>query len=95
MSLVIEGGFAVFPALARPFTVSVAELPPGDADRLRELAADERLYESPGRPPYPDARTYTVTVTSGGSDRTVTASDPLPGPLAELVDVVERHRRAG
>jgi hypothetical protein len=94
VSVEIDGGLAPFPGLAHPFTVSTAGLPPEDADRVAKLVADDRLFEIPWRPPPPDARHYTVTVSSGGSDRTITAFDPLPSPLRDLIDVVERHRRS-
>jgi hypothetical protein len=94
VSVTIDGGLAAFPGLSRPFTVSTADLPPEEADRLVKLAADERLLDVRADPPPPDGRTYTITVTSGGTDRTITASDPLPEPLRGLIDVVERHRRS-
>jgi hypothetical protein len=94
VSVAIDGGLAAFPGLSRPVTVSTADLPPEEADRVAKLVADERLFDVPGNPPPPDARSYTVTVASGGTDRTVTAFDPVPAPLRDLIDVVQRHRRS-
>jgi hypothetical protein len=94
VSVAIDGGLAPFPGLSRPVTVSTADLSPEDADRVAKLVADERLFDIPRDPPPPDARSYTVTVASGGTDRTVIAFDPVPAPLRDLIDVVRRHRRS-
>jgi hypothetical protein len=98
VTVAIEGGFGAFPGLARPFTVDAAGLPPDETDRLAKLVAESGFFELPSSPQGgagPDARTYTVTVSQGSHSRTLTASEPLPAGLRELVNAVEQHRRGG
>jgi hypothetical protein len=98
----IDGGLAPFPGLSKPFTVDAAELSPTDADELAKLVAESGFFELPDSPPAgstgwggPDARTYTVAVTTGDRVRELTLTDPLPNTaLRALVNFVEARRRA-
>jgi hypothetical protein len=90
-----DGGFGAFPGLAEPVTVTASELPRQDADQLSKVVAESGFFELPephGSSQLRDARTYTITVSQGDHRRTLTAPEPLPGGLRELVDMVERYR---
>jgi hypothetical protein len=93
-----EGGFGAFPGLAEPVTVDASQLQPEDADRLEKVVAESGFFEIPeplGRgESMRDARTYTITVSKGEHRRTLTAPEPLPGGLRELVNEVEQYRGA-
>src|SRR4051794_26023701 len=97
VSVESEGGIAAFPGLAKPYTVDAGGLSGEEADRLAKLVAESGFFELPEPPSGggPDARTYTITVRQGHRSRTVRAPEPLPSALRELVNLVERHRRAG
>jgi hypothetical protein len=97
VTIEVDGGLAALPGLARPFTVSAADLPPDDARQLGRLVAESRFFELPQQrgSARPDARSYTITVKADGRSRTLTLSDPLPNAaLRQLVQLVERRRRA-
>ncbi len=98
VTVAVDGGIAAFPGLARPYTVDAADLTPEEAEELASLAADFFALPEPAVEPRfsaPDARTYTITVSSGGQERTLTLTDPLPDDPAvrRLVDLVEERRR--
>lgn len=98
VTVAVDGGIAAFPGLARPYTVDADDLTPEEAEELASLAAGFFALPEPAVEPRfstPDARTYTVTVRSGGQERTLTLTDPLPDDPAvrRLVDIVEQRRR--
>jgi hypothetical protein len=98
VSVSMDGGIAAFPGLMRVHTVASSDLTPEEAAELAQLADAFFALEEPEpdvRFGGPDSRTYTVTVSSGGQERTLTLTDPLPDDPAirRLVDIVEERRR--
>jgi Emfourin len=94
----MDGGIAAFPGLAQEYTVASSDLTPEEAEELERLADAFLTLKEPEPDPRfggPDSRTYTVTVTSGDQERTLTLTDPLPDDPAirRLVEIVEERRR--
>ena len=95
----VDGGFAAFPGLSRPFCVDVDALPACDADPLRTSVAQSRFFERPEVPPAPaataDGRRYSVTVDDGSRSRTLTFPDTAADPALEtLVRLLQARQRA-
>jgi hypothetical protein len=110
IELVVEGGVAYLPGLARPFVVDSDSLAAEEAGRLLALvessgvlrrAAREREGGSAGGRRGPaaeggaDRRSYRITVDDGSRRRTLSLSDPLPPRLVPLVDFLRRKQREG
>ena len=93
----MDGGFAVFPGLARPFTIAVDDLPQAEASRLREAIASCRFFERPepnaASGAAPDMRRYEITVDDGKRSRTLSIPESDGDPdLRSLIALLEEQR---
>lgn len=92
----VDGGFAVFPGLARPVTIDVDSLPAADAAQLRAAVDRSRFFdraEPTAQAPAPDMRHYEVTVEDGAKSRTLTIPESTAdADLKSLVALLEQQR---
>ena len=91
----VDGGFAVFPGLARPVSIDVDALPDDDANRLRDAIASCRYFDrpEPAASPAPDMRCYEVTVEDGGRQRTLSIPESDDdADLKRLIGLLEDQR---
>ena len=100
IELQVDGGFAAFPGLARPFAVDVDALPPDEAGRWRAAVDASRFFargDAPAPPTSPDARRYAITVTDGERSRTLRLDDagPVDEALGALLRLLLDARKAG
>jgi hypothetical protein len=110
IELVVDGGVAYLPGLARPFVIDTDSLAADEASRLSALVessgvlrrgARDRETGSAGGRRGPaaeggaDARSYRITVDDGSRRRTLRLRDPLPPRLAPLVEFLRRRQREG
>ena len=98
VTLMIDGGFAHLPGLARPIALNAAQLGDEHAAQLQRLCDSACAVASKPKASraaaVPDGRRYRLTVESGDSRREVTAADPVDAPaIAELIAFVEKHGR--
>ena len=94
----VDGGFATFPGLSRPFCVDVDALPGDEAMALRASVSQSRFFDRPEAPAapaaVPDGRRYVVTVDDGGRSRTLTFADTgVPPELDALVGLLQARRK--
>lgn len=93
----VDGGFAVFPGLARPVTIDVDDLPDAEAKRLRAAVDACRFFDRPEpavqKGASPDMRTYDVTVEDGGRSRALSIPESDgDADLKSLVALLEEQR---
>jgi hypothetical protein len=90
--LEIDGGFAFFPGLSRPYVADTDELDSHDAATLRSLLAGADISARSGQEARrsdgaADRRTYTITALQDGTSHTVRMPDPIGDPAVQrLVD---------
>ncbi len=93
----VEGGFAVFPGLARPVSIDVDDLPGTSAAALRDAVERSRFFDRAEPAPVSggaDMRQYTVTVEDAGRSRTLTIPDSVDdAALQTLLRLLEDQRR--
>ena len=92
----VDGGFAVFPGLARPVSIDVDRLPAPVAKRLRSLVDESRFFERP-EPAQPkgaaDLRQYLIEIDDGVRHRMLTVPDTEENPaLKALVALLQANR---
>jgi hypothetical protein len=96
VELVIDGGLAYIPGLAKPIVIEGAQLAAGDLAEMRRLCREALAGPILGartRPAsLPDARRYRLTLEIDGEKHEVTAADPVSQPaIAELIDFLREH----
>lgn len=94
----VDGGFAVFPGLARPVTIDVDSLPVAAATTLRAALAKADFFgraEPAAAGSGADTRTNVVTVDDDGRTRTLRIPESDHDPdLAALVGLLDERRRS-
>ncbi|MEO8936969.1 MAG: protealysin inhibitor emfourin [Burkholderiaceae bacterium] len=94
----IDGGFAVFPGLARPVTIDVDSLPAAEAATLRAAVAKADFFgraEPAVAGGGADTQTYVVAIDDGGRTRTLRIPESDHDPdLAALVGLLDERRRS-
>jgi hypothetical protein len=100
VELLTEGGIAFFPGLSKPIVVDSADLPPAEAQQLKQLVADARFFELPAAArALPkgggDMRSHTITVKDGRRNHTVRLIEPIENHNEQaLVDFLQDQRVA-
>ncbi len=96
----IDGGFAVFPGLARPVSFDVDALPADAAAAIRSAVAnsdffaldDSSAFQTPGAA---DARKYAITIEDGIHRRSLVVPETVAEPaLKTLLHLLDEQRRA-
>lgn len=91
----MDGGFAYFPGLNKPFHVDTAKMDRNQASKIESMIRDARFFEQPSRvgapaPGAADYRTYTITVNDGLKSHVVKVSDTDENPsLRILIDYLQ------
>ena len=98
IELTMDGGFAHFPDLAKPFIVDESQLPAVDAAELRRLCSAALGAARRTPPPLlaalPDARRYHLTVDHDGARHEIITADPVDQPaVAALIAFVTNVSR--
>jgi hypothetical protein len=93
----VDGGFAVFPGLARPVTIDVDSLPAADAEGLRAAVGKCRFFDraepAATKQALPDLRRYEVTVEDGTRSRTLTIPETDDdADLKALIGLLQEQR---
>ncbi len=96
VSLTRTGGFAGIPQVT---TVDTATLSPDAVAELRRLIADAHFFDLPpvlpSGSPQPDRFQYSLTVSEGSQQHTVTVSESaIPENLRPLIDWVQQSRQS-
>jgi hypothetical protein len=91
----MEGGLARFPGLARPITLSDADLAAGEPEELGQLIEAARFFDEPEADPsgsvVPDGQRYVLSISDDARSHTVRRHDPVEPPaLAELLSYVRQ-----
>lgn len=92
----VDGGFAVFPGLARPTTIDVDALPDAEATRLREAVDGSSFFDraEPSPTNAPDMRRYEITVDDGARTRTLSIPESDDdADLKALISALDQERR--
>ena len=90
----VDGGFAVFPGLARPTTIDV-DGPDGDGSGLRAAVDACRFFDrpEPSSATAPDMRRYEITVDDDGRTRALSVPESDDDPdLKALIALLEQQR---
>jgi hypothetical protein len=92
ITLATQGGLAQFPGLAKPQTLDLGSLEPGECQRLRRLAEKVAGGHAVARgraPGPPDARTHLLTIEGAGAPVHLRLAEPIAdADAAELVRAV-------
>jgi hypothetical protein len=89
VELVMDGGFAAIPGLAKPVLVEATDLSPERGAELKRLV-EAALAEKPPRgrakvAPVPDGRRYRITIRGDGAAHQIEAADPMVPPAFEAL----------
>ena len=96
----VDGGFAVFPGLARPVSFEVDDLPADEACALRSVVEQSRFFArddaSVAEPPgSADVRKYVITIEDGIRRRSLVVPETVAEPdLKALLPLLDAQRQA-